>query len=332
MKNLLIMFLLLFGFILNAEKVSSLSVLEKPTDIVFFSGNTYIMDGASVLTYETKTGKFRFKFARKGEGPGEIKVSPFNTLTLSIHKDNIAIDSLDKIIYYSPEGKFVNEIKKGRFLALQLKPVSDNFVVKGVDRKDRKTEYITLSIYDKNMQKVKEIARQRSNIQLGSVEMIPDSLHFTIIKDNVYVEKSYKGFLIGVFNKNGDLIKEIKGDHQNIKVKQIDRDNALNRYKNDSLVKQFGFEQLKSRNKFLYKKIFPEIQNILNYDNNLVIKTFKKDGDNIQYMIFNKEGKLTKKIFLPRTWKGEMIAHLNGVEPKLYKFHKGYFYYLVEKY
>jgi len=330
MKKLLIVFFLLVVFILNAEKVGNLSELEKPTDILFYKDNSFIMDGASILVFELKTGKFKFKFARKGEGPGEIKMSSFHTNTLSLHKGQIVIDSLDKMIYYSPAGKFLREKKKGRFLALQVKPIANHFVVKGVDRKDKETEYITLSLYDEKMQKIKEIARQKSNIQLGSVELIPDSLHFTIIGDNVYIEKSIKGFYIDVFNKNGNLLKTIKNNSQKTKVTDKDKESALNRYKNDSLVKQFGFEQLKSRNKFLYSKIFPEIQDIINYGDKIVIKTFRKEKEKNQYMIFNKEGKLIKKTFLPKTWEGEMISHLNGIEPKLFKFYNGYFYHLVE--
>ncbi len=330
MKKSLIFFLLFMGFILNAEKVANLPELEKPTDILLYNDKGFIMDGASVKVFDIKSGKFKFKFARKGEGPGEIKTSPFLTNTLTLHKGNIAIDSLDKVIFYSQEGKFLRERKKGRFLALQVKPIADNFIVKGIDRLDKKTEYITLSLYDGKMQKIKEIARQRSNIQLDSVELIPDSLHFTIIGEEVYVEKSYKGFLIEVYNKRGDLVKEIKNKSQKLKVSTENKNYALNRYKNDPLVKQFGFEQLKSRISFKYSKIFPEIQDILDNGENLVIKTFKEKDKKIQYMIFNKKGDLLKNVLLPKTWEGEMISHLNGVEPKLFKFNEGFFYYLKE--
>ena len=153
---LLILSLLLPALTVSAEKVNDLSELKKPTDILVHGNKAYFMDSGSVHIYEI-AGKHLKKFARKGEGPGEIKTSPFVINTITLHNDEIVIDSLDKMIYYSFEGEFLRQQRKGGFLALQVKPVGDHFVVKEVDRKDKKTEYIVLALYNGNMERVREI-------------------------------------------------------------------------------------------------------------------------------------------------------------------------------
>lgn len=314
------------------EKVASLSDVEKPTDILCAKQKIFIMDGANVKAFDLKKGSSKFQFARKGEGPGEIKMSPFQTNTITLHNSDIGIDSLDRVIYYSLEGKFQREVKKGGFLGLQVKPVGENYVVKRVDRSDKKTEYITLDVYDRNMKKLREIARQRSSIQFDSVRMIPDSTHFTVKDGLIYVERSDKGAVIEVFDSEGNPVKTIKFNSEKTSVTEIDKLSALNRYKNDSLVKQIGFENLKKRIKFDFPDYLPEIANIMAYKNNLIIKTYIRNKDKTLYLMIDMNGKILKKMSLPATWDGEMISHLNGVEPQLYTFYDGYFYYIIENY
>lgn len=303
--------------------------LQRPTDLIISEEIIYVMDGAMIKTFNHK-GESLFAFARKGEGPGEIKSGPFYTNSISLHEGNIVIDSLDKLITYSPRGKYIGEKRKGRFLALQVKPVGDAYLVKRVDRSDKKTEWITLEIYDSSMKKLKEIARQRSNIQFSSVQMIPDSPHFCIIGDRIYVERSDKGSVVEIFNSRG----EKKGAlHVKLKpgaVHEEDKRNSMERYRNDSLVKQIGFENLRKRIQFDFPENFPAFSDILQHNGRPVVKTFHQKKGKIQYLHLDSKGNILNDWMLPVTWEGEMISHLNGVEPKLYTFHNKSFYYLLE--
>jgi len=128
----------IFASVLFSERVTILIDVEKPTDILCAGQKIFVMDGANIKAFDLEKGVLKFKFARKGERPGEIKMSPFQTNTLTLHNSDIGIDSLDRVIYYSQAGKFQREVKKGRFLALQVKPVGENYVVKRVDRSDTK--------------------------------------------------------------------------------------------------------------------------------------------------------------------------------------------------
>jgi len=87
---------------------------------------------------------------------------------------------------------------------------------------------------------------------------------------------------------------------------------------------------LKKRIKFDFPDYFPEIANIFSYQKNLIVKTYVKNNYKTLYMMIDNKGKILKKMFFPVTWEGEMISHLNGVEPQLYTFFDGYFYYIIE--
>ncbi len=162
--------------------------------------------------------------------------------------------------------------------------------------------------------------------------MIPDSTHFTVKDGRIYVERSDKGTVIEVFDSEGNPLKTIKFNSEKTSVAEKDKNSALNRYKNDSLVKQIGFENLKKRIRFDFPDHFPEIDNVLTYKDNLIIKTYTGEGRKILYLMIDLNGKILKKMLLPKTWEGEMIAHLNGVEPELYTFFGGFFYYIIENF
>lgn len=330
MKILISLLLLSMGMVLSAEKVASLTELRKPTDILFCKGNIYVMDEATVKVFGADRGKYKFSFARKGEGPGEIKLSRFITNTMTLHKGHIAIDSMDKVIFYTPEGKFVKEKKKGRFMALQTKPVGDSFIVKAIDRKDSKCEYITLAVYDSDMEKVKEIARQKSNIQMGSTMLIPDSLHFAVSGDKIFVERSDKNFRIEEYDAKGQLINTIEKSVALKPVAELNREDALSRYKRDPLVKQIGFENLKKRIDFRFPSSFPAIEDIVPADDKLAVRTFNRKNGEVEFRLIDKKGKDETDFWGPPAEEGEIISQLNGVEPKLYSFHKGFYYFLKE--
>ena len=66
----------LSGIFLWPEKTAVLPELQRPNMVLADSKQLYVADGASVLIYSLKDLKLRKKFGRKGEGPGEFKVSP----------------------------------------------------------------------------------------------------------------------------------------------------------------------------------------------------------------------------------------------------------------
>lgn len=304
--------------------------LLKPNFLIVCSDGVFIFEGATVYMYSIENLSFIRKFGREGEGPGEIKLSPFYSNSMMVFPDSVFVDSVNKILYFSKEGKLIKERKKAGGLVTQMLPVGKNFVVKDLDRSDRKKEYIVISVYDSEMKKIKELFRQESPVQPLSTDMIPDSPHFCVFQNKIFVEESLKGFFIEVFNAKGEKLYQIEKKHEPLKVTKGDKEDVLRLYKADPLIKQIGFENLKRRVKFIYPDLYPVIQSINGFGGRIYVKTFKKMDNKEEYVVMDLKGKELGRIYMPLMEKAPLMARLNGIDLQIYSIHKNKFYYLKE--
>lgn len=74
-------------------------------------GMVYVSDRRVVNYIYSKDGKFLNAFARRGEGPGEIKYQR----TIFTHKDNVLIVDNERIHYFTSGGKFIKSEKNGYY-------------------------------------------------------------------------------------------------------------------------------------------------------------------------------------------------------------------------
>ena len=73
-------------------------------------------------------------------------------------------------------------------------------------------------------QKIKELFRQKSPVQARSTVMIPDSLHFCICDNKIFVEKSTRGFFIDVYNAEGKKLYQIEKKYEKVNVTNSDKE------------------------------------------------------------------------------------------------------------
>jgi len=331
MKKIMVFILMICGVnMVFAANLGMLPGILKPNFLRVNDEGIFILEQATIYMYSTKNLNLIRKFGRKGEGPGEIKISPFYSISMKILPDFVFIDSVDKIIYFSKKGKLIEERKKPAGLVTQMLPVGKNFVVKDLDRSDRKTEYMTLSVYDSEMKKIKELFRQKSPVQPTSTVMIPDSLHFCVCDNKIFVEKSIEGFFVDVYNAEGEKLYQIKKEYEKVKVANSDKEEVLRLYKADPLVKQIGYENLKNRIQFIYPDSYPPIQSINGFGGNIYVKTFKKQGNKEEYIVMDLKGNVLRRIYMPLVEKAPLMARLNGIDLQIYSIYKDKFYYLKE--
>ena len=117
-----------------AANLGPLPGLLKPNFLRVSSDGIFIFEGATVYMYSIENLSFIRKFGREGEGPGEIKLSLFYSNSMMVFPDPVFVDSVDKILYFSKEGKLIKERKKVGALVTQMLPVGKNFVVKDLPR------------------------------------------------------------------------------------------------------------------------------------------------------------------------------------------------------
>jgi hypothetical protein len=312
-----------------SSKLGVLNGVLKPEMIQVFNKELYVVEGATVYKYSLPDLKLVKKIGRKGEGPGELKVTPMWYNSISIDANCLFVDGLDKIVYFSLSGEYIKERKKP-YNVHQMTPIKDHYVASNMIEMEEKTQNLSINLYDSKLQIVKKIYKQKSPVQsvLETTEMIPDVIHFCVFKDKIYIEKSREGFVIDVYNHSGEKLYRIRKDLQRIPVLEKHRQEAVNKFKQDPFVKQIGFEEFKRMGEFIYPKFFPALQGLIVTDDCIYARTFKKDLGKEEYIILNLTGNIIKRIYLPRVGNAPLMAVLMGV--KYYTIYDSKFYYISE--
>jgi hypothetical protein len=126
-----------------------------------------------------------------------------------------------------------------------------------------------------------------------------------------------------VFDLQGDLKREISIDLPNIAVTEKFKDQVW-----DWLELHKKWKRKKNRQiQMVFPRYFPKVKNFIIRDNRIYCQTYKKRGEESEFIILNLVGKLLKKRFLP---------HADGTMMDLwtqfpfYAIYKHKYYYLVE--
>ena len=324
---ILIMVLSIFGTVF-AKKIGSFKEVLRPEMIAISSDHIYVVEGSTIFVYSLKGLKFITKFGRKGEGPGELKsVSKFSN-TVLIYPDFIFAESIDKIVYFSKEGKLINEKRKFPE-SFRFMPLGENFAGKKVVADDQGRLYSTVNLFNSKMEKVKELYRQKFFQQGTNIELIPESLNFWVCENKIFIEESTKGFLIEVFDSNGVKLYQIEKKYERLKVSAENKEEIIEELKQDPRTKEQGWENIKQIINFTFADSFPPIQDIIVLDKKIYVKTFKKQGNKEEFLVMNLKGELQKSLYLP-TVKSRYLKQLAGLGPKFYSIENDKFYYLFE--
>jgi len=331
MKKLIFIFMLFYcTSLFFTSDLGTLPGINYPHTLMVQGDKVYVLEECTIYVFSLKDLTLLSRFGQEGEGPGELKKSSFYTNSFYILDDEVFVDSIDKILYFSKEGKFLRERKKKGVLVTRMVPIRDHFVVMDLDRKNGKKEYITISVLNSDMNKIREIYRQKSPVQIDSTFMVPDAPHFCVWQDKIFVEDSIRGFVIHVFDSFGKKLYEINRPFMKVEVTKRDKEDIFSIYKSEPVVKQIGFENLKKRVNFIFPKFYPAVQDIRIFNSRICVKTFGKKAGKEEYILMDSLGKRFYKIYMPKVKKANFLALLNGVELPLYSIDQNKFYFLEE--
>jgi hypothetical protein len=310
-------------------KIGTLTGVLKPEKIKVFEDELFVVEGATFFIYSLKDLSLKRKFSGPGEGPGELKVVPNFSNDILVFPHRIQLESIDKIVYFSRDGKFLKQQKK-LLRSNRITPLGKNFVgKKRIEGLDKKT-YSTINIYDSNFKKIKELFRQKYSRQGNNLELVVDSLNFWIYDDKIFVEESPQGFFIEVFDSEGKKLYDIKKKYEKINVTADHRTKIINTLKNERVVKILGWENIKNLYKFNFFDSFPAIQDIAVDEGRIYVQTFRKKGNKEEFIIMDLKGNILKKKYLCPGKKPEILVRMFGLGPKFYSIDKNKFYYLEE--
>lgn len=313
------------------ENLGILHDMLTPEGIEIFQDEIFIIQGATIFVYDKNDLKLLRKFGREGEGPGELQVTPWLSNTMNISENSITVGSVNKMIIFSIQGEVLKEKRRSEQFT-QMVPVGKNFAVRKRLVEDEK-QYTTINCYIAQEDKTRELYRQPFAPGQGlQMNMIPDSIHFIVYKEKIYIEKSPEGFVMDVFDSTGTKLYQIKNKYAKVKLTKKDREEAEKNARTDPFIKSGpgGWEQWKKQYRLLFPKTFPPFQDFLIADDKIYVQTYKRQESKEEYIIMDLTGTILSQIFLPMVRKPTYTEQMMGTGVRLYAFHNDSFYYIVE--
>jgi hypothetical protein len=323
--------LLLPSLCLLGKKLGTLHDILKPELLKVSGEKLCVLEGASISIFSTKDLKRITTFGKQGEGPGEMLTTPLVSNNICVFPDYLFADGINKVIYYTYDGKMIRE-KRKKPQIIRLYPVGKNLVGARIITDEKQRLFTTVSLYDENMNKQKELHREQLFNSRRELYPVEDSIHFAVYDDKIFIEESRKGFVIEIFDANGNKISTIeKKDIQPLKFTEAHKKAIIEDIKSDPMVKLTGgWQEAKKRININYPDTFPLIKDILAANNKIYIQTFKEKDNKVEYIVMDFKGKILKSRFLPKVIESTFFGRIMGRTTQFFDIENDKFYYLYE--
>jgi hypothetical protein len=314
MKVLITLICVSFALSLFSERLTTFPLLSKPEKIRVGDNLICINEGAVVFLYDLNTFKQINKFGRKGEGPGEFS----SDLIINILKEKIMIESQGKLSFYSLKGDLIKEMPRlPKYRRLKL--LEDRYVASsGILSKD--VYHNVAKILDADFNELKTFYHDEAMYhQKKQGTNYASTWDFDVSENKFFIVGS-SAFKIDVFNKNGDLLHTISPPYKRVKFPQEFIDAWFKRIKRRHGMNFYYYAKKKVR----WPEFFPAIRDLIVDNNHVYVVTWRKKEQQHEFFIFDLEGKLLKKTFLP------LQDYDEGVVLFPYSIKNNYIYQLID--
>jgi hypothetical protein len=324
---------MLMALVCYGEKYGVLTDVLRPEGMEIYNGKLYVVEDSTFFVYSLKDLKYITRFCAKGEGPGELSKIVMIPNSIKPLEDKLIAEGVNKIIFFSNDFKVLKEVKKKEMVTKTM-PIGDNFVAVRMSVEPGKAIF-SLMLFDPGLNALKEFYKQETEHAMDKPDALPDTIHYAIYKDKIYVEESKKGFVIGVFDNKGNPLYEIKKDFKSLVLTDKDRKEILNCLKEDPFFinvakKMGGWENVEKSGNFVFPETFPAIRDILVVDGKIYTPTYERKDNKEKYVIMDLKGNVKRIVYLPVTIKSPFSARMSGRENRFYGIASDKFYYLVE--
>lgn len=308
MKHILLFPIFIFGFLLllpAATRVVPMPRLVNPDELQVQGEKMFIGEFPHVSIYSTIDFKLLKKFGKKGEGPKEF-ISYCVPLAI---KDRLIVSSQGKVSFFTLDGHWMGE-KKVKLRGASFKPAGDYYGVYAYANKD-KVDYRAIDVYDRNFNKIKELYRyrlwwQRQGPQMGAYVIDSSRFRFNVW-DHYLVWTDMKDFIVYIWDSTTDQVTTAMGDCKPVPV-TAEHKAFYHRHFNKPRNRQY---YLRIKPFFKFPTYFPPIKGFALADQKIYVYTYQMKGQSTQFFIFNMDGKLHKKTYIPLQ---------GGIRPEQYPF------------
>ena len=329
-KTSIVCFLILMISVLgHGEKIGSLMEVNRPGMIQVDGTNLYITDGANILIYDLKSLKLQTKFGKIGEGPGELMMNDAFSLQIVRLPEELLAFGINKAILFGLTGDFIREFRVP-FGIFYIYPLTEGYIGMQMKNLEDRQPQLTMNIYDKDLTITKEIYAQDLSGAQNQINLTFDGINFAIHREKIYIEKSPKGFEIGVYDLSGNSLYEIRKEYPKVKFNRQYENAAIERIKNDPQIRAAGWENIKDAIKMTHSDYIPLIQDMFVSDNRILVRSCRVKPGQEEYIVLDLKGNELKRMFLQTTIKARIGDELMGRSAKLYTMHNNIFYYILE--
>ena len=315
-----------------AEKVATLDELIYPRRIIVENNRVFISDYPHIYIYSTTDYRLLKKFGGQGQGPGEFYMDAAlihekeKGLRFHLTPDEIVVNSMGRLSFFTRQGEFKRMIRFNPFTSgRQFITLGRNFAA-WENNREPGDMHIKINLYGPDLKKIKKLCRGDFPFIFSSGS--PTKVHFFRLEGPIYetfdnkLFVSFNGiqeFAIQVFDDRGEKLDTISTVYDKIKLTE----KAIQTYKDDFkyLFKRGLEHNLKNT---LFPEFYPAIRNFTVSDGKIYVLTFKKQGDLSEFVIFDVQGNLLKKIMFP-------VAEMNAKRFYPYSIASSRFYQIVEK-
>jgi hypothetical protein len=282
-----------------ASRTVPLPGLINPDSITVDKNRIYITDGAAISIYSREDFKLIKKFGKKGEGPREFKVAMGATakLKISVQPDQIIVNSIGRVSFFTKDGNYIKEINV---------PTGNNFIPLGngfvgyATTRDNKILYLLINLYDADLKKIKEIFRKeyyfQANKRMNLIKLGCANKRravYSVCRNKLLVEG--ENDIIHVFDEKGEKKRDIKQDYEKLKIPETRKAEIM-----DDIYTLFTGQVVRKiiKEKGYFPDRFPA-RIFTTADDKIYIPTYMNNEGKNEFIIFDIDGKLLKKVYVP---------------------------------
>ncbi len=303
--------------IFYAEKLADYPDIVRPSRIYIDGDSLYVIESANqVAVYSLSTHKPVRTIGKKGEGPGEFPRTPY----LKILPDSLFFGTFGKFTTYSKTGEFLED--KLQYAMIYLLPATDGYVsLTNRNEEEFRTRMVNLLDPEQNQLKVLQQNRLEQSRRRGIIYAINDFFHIDTHAGMIFVADSSLGFHISVYNAEGQKLRSIQKNRKKIRI--------TDDFKDEFIQQQMAHPRgggewriVSQRFKIEYPRYFPDIRSFQVQEGKIFVRTYKQEGDKVNFVILDLEGSTLHEGFFPLFEQGSLV------DTYPYAFFENSYYYL----
>ncbi len=285
-----------YGF---SRKLAALPELNNPTIIESDGKEIYVLDNVEVKVYSLKDYSLLRTFGKKGHGPGELMPNDEIPLQMQVKNGQVFLNSQTKFIHYSKTGRMIKE-KATTFMCMQIVPLANRYAISKVGFDNFGKIFFRIILYNQSLEELKTIytTGKSSTLRSSGKIIVPANFTYMTVDENrLFVFSGrQEDFIIRVFDTDGRLLKPVTMEYQRPKWTDTFKKEVTQWAKQWTRFRGLPVEVEKLLE---FPRYLPAIRNVIAKDSNVYVQTYKKKNNRSEFFIFDRNGKMVNKLFLP---------------------------------